>query len=114
MNPDIGGNPGTGGNSGIGGNPPGGGCSGQTLCNPLQADSLEDLLQIFLDAAVRIGTIILVLAIIWVGFLYVKARGNPGKISEAHKALFWTVIGGLILLGAEAIGMVIKETANTL
>ena len=112
MNPDLGGNPGTGGNSGLGGNPPGG--SGQTLVNPLQADSLEELLQIFLRAVVQIGTIILVLAIIWCGFLFVKARGNPAELATAKKAFLWTIIGGLILLGAEAIGQVIKATAENL
>lgn len=94
-------------------NPPGT-SGGVTLMNPLKVDSLEELLALVLSAIVRIGTIILTLMLIWVGFLFIKARGNPTEISAARKALLWTIIGGLILLGAEAIGQVIKATANTL
>lgn len=91
-----------------------GGCAGQTLCNPLKANSLQELLDLVLDAVIYLGGIVLVLAIIWTGFKYVAARGNPGEISNAHKALLWTVIGGLILLGARAIQEVIKATAGAL
>ena len=82
--------------------------------NPLKADSLEDLLSLVLKAAVRIGTIILILMFVWVGFLFVAARGSEEKLRTARTAFFWTVIGGLILLGAEGIARVIQSTADTL
>jgi hypothetical protein len=88
--------------------------SGVTLMNPLKVDSLEELLAIVLRAIVRLGTIVLTLMLIWVGFMFIKARGNPTELTVAKKALLWTIIGGLILLGAEAIGRVIQATANTL
>lgn len=103
-----------GGSSGVdgGGNSSGG--AGQTLVNPLKVDSLPALLNLILDAAIQLGIIVLTLAIIWVGFLFVAARGNEEKIRSARTAFMWTVIGGLILLGAKAIGEVIKSTAGTL
>ena len=52
--------------------------------------------------------------IVYVGFLFVAARGNEEKIRSARDALMWTVIGGLILLGAEAISLVIQATVKTL
>ncbi|HEY4489493.1 MAG TPA: pilin [Candidatus Paceibacterota bacterium] len=93
---------------------PNGQASGETLVNPLKADSLEDLLSLVLKAAVRIGTIILILMFVWVGFLFVAARGSEEKLRTARTAFFWTVIGGLILLGAEGIARVIQSTADTL
>lgn len=85
-----------------------------TIQNPLKVDSLTALLQLVLKAVVYLGTIALTLALIWVGFMFVMARGNAEKLSTARSALVWTIIGGLILLGAQAIGLVIQSTVNTL
>jgi hypothetical protein len=90
-----------------------GDCS-KTLCNPLKFKSLEELLNAVLKAAIQIGTIILTLALIYTGFKFVAARGNEEKISQAKTALFWTIIGGFILLGATAIQQVITQTVNSL
>lgn len=83
------------------------------LTNPIRVDSLQELLQIVLEAVVQIGSIILVLALVYVGFLFVVAQGNEEKITNAKNALLWTIIGGLILLGASAIGAVIGSTVET-
>ena len=91
-----------------------GGASGG-LINPLNnIDSLEDFMLAILRGVVRLGSIILVLALVYTGFLFVVAQGNQEKISGARSALMWTVIGGLVLLGAEAIGLVISATVKTL
>jgi len=110
----------TGGNSGPAGVPTGGNSGpatpkgAVTIVNPLKVKTLEGLLVIIMKAVVQIGTIILTLAIIWVGFLFVKAQGNPEAVSSARSALLWTVIGGLILLGAQAISLVIASTVRGL
>ncbi|HYF29211.1 MAG TPA: pilin [Candidatus Paceibacterota bacterium] len=95
---------------------PGGTPAGPTggLTNPIKFDSLEQLLEAVLAAIVRIGTIVLTLALVYVGFLFVVAQGNEEKIRNARSALLWTVIGGLILLGASALGQVIKATVNSI
>jgi hypothetical protein len=67
-----------------------------------------------LDGVVLIGSIFLTLMIVYVGFLFVAAQGNEEKIRSARSALVWTVIGGLILLGAKAIALVIEQTVSTL
>lgn len=100
-----------GGGSGSAG---GGSGSGQTLINPLRADSIPELLSVILEALVRLGTIALVLALVYVGFKFVAAQGKDEKIKEAREALMWTVIGGLILLGASGIALVIQNTVEAL
>lgn len=67
-----------------------------------------------LELVVRLGSIVVVLMIVYVGFLFVVARGNETKITEARKALLWTVIGALILLGAVAIAKGIEATVKAL
>lgn len=88
---------------------------GGSLVNPLNnISSLPELLRAILAGVVEIGAIFLTLMIVYVGFLFVAARGNEEKISSARSALLWTVIGGLILLGAQAIELVIESTVKTL
>lgn len=85
------------------------------LVNPLKnIDSLPEFLNAILDAVIQIGTIVLILALVYVGFKFVAARGNAEEIQSARSALVWTVIGGLILLGAKAIGLVIEGTVSGL
>lgn len=84
------------------------------LVNPLRAGNIPNLLRIVLQGLIQIGTIILVLALVWVGFLFVVAQGNEEKIRDARGALMWTVIGGLVLLGAQGIATLIQATVNAL
>lgn len=88
-----------------------------TLMNPLGSGTtnLEDFLLDILDFVVRIGTIAVILSMIFIGFKYVTvARSNPGKISEVHSMLLWTIVGALILLGAKAIALGIQATVQAL
>jgi len=102
------------------GSPAGGGTdpapdSSGGLTNPLNnIDSLPKFMEVILQAVVQIGTIILTLAIVYVGFLFVQAQGNEEKIKAARSSLMWTVIGGLVLLGASTIGKVIESTVGAL
>lgn len=98
-----------------GGNTGGGNTGGAGLTNPLNSiNSLPELLRAILGGVVQIGVIFLTLMIVYVGFLFVAAQGNAEKLSSARSALVWTIIGGLILLGAQAIELVIEATVQTL
>jgi hypothetical protein len=63
---------------------------------------------------VQLGAVVLVLAIVYSGFLFVVAQGNPEKLKKAKEAFKWTVIGGAILLGAQVIAQVIETTLKDL
>lgn len=94
---------------------PGGTNTGTTLINPLNGGgNLETFLLNILDFVILIGGIVVVLMIVYVGFLFVTARGEPGKITEARQALLWTVIGALVLLGSKAIAIGIEATVRAL
>ncbi len=86
-----------------------------TLINPLQGGgNLESFLLGILDFVIRIGAIVVVLMVVYVGYKFVTAQGNESKISEARTMLLWTVVGALILLGAKAIALAIQATAQSL
>lgn len=85
------------------------------LINPLNSiNSFPEFLSAILDGVIQIGTIILIMMLVYIGFLFVVARGNAEKIQSARSALVWTVIGGLILLGAKSIQLVITGTVESI
>ena len=89
--------------------------SSDGLVNPLKGiDTLPQFLTAILIGVVQIGTIILTMMLVYVGFLFVVAQGNPEKLQSAKSALVWTVIGGLVLLGATTIQLVIEGTVKSI
>lgn len=89
-----------------------GGTGAISFPNPIKQTSLEALIKVILDVVVQFGAVIAVFFLIYSGFLFVTARGNPGKIEAAQKTFFWTIVGGLIVLGAFVISEVIKNTVE--
>jgi hypothetical protein len=82
--------------------------------NPIKVGSIPELIALILNAVVMIGTPIAVLFLIYGGFKYVTAKGNPNKISEANQYLMWTIVGIVILLGAELLAEIVKGTIEQL
>ncbi len=91
--------------------------SGSTLVtefpNPLgnNINSIPKFVEVVIDKVVLpFGSVIVVLMIIWAGFLFVTAQGNDTKLSKAKNAFMYSVIGTVILLGSWVIASTIKET----
>ena len=85
------------------------------ISNPLGCtSSIPEFIQTILEGAIKIGLPILALAIIYAGFLFVAARGNPEKLSTAKDTLLYTLIGAAILLGSWAIAKMIESTVLAL
>jgi hypothetical protein len=106
---------GSGGMSGSGGaGSQNGGGSGIQLQNPLKSTSLMGLLNTILDVIMVFAVPLIVFFIIYAGFMYVTAQGNPGKIETANRALLYAVIGGVIILGAKVLLAVISGTVDSL
>ncbi len=84
------------------------------LVNLIVIDSLAELPSLLLDVLLVFAVPFTVLYIMYAGFLYVTAQGNPGKIEAAHRALLWSVVGGVVILGARLISPIFEELAKTL
>jgi hypothetical protein len=82
--------------------------------NPLSTPTLPEFLNKILDVVITIGFPIIVLAVVYTGFLFVKAQGNKEELGTAKKAFMWTVIGALIILGAQALSFAIEGTVDQL
>ena len=82
------------------------------LDNPLdgRADNLLQLLELVLSAVIAIAFPVVVLFIIYSGFLFITAQGNEAKLAEAKRYILYTIIGGLIVLGSYALSRAISAT----
>lgn len=82
--------------------------------NPLDTkiDSIPKFIEAIIDIVLIVGVPIIVLAVIYVGFLFVQAQGKPEEITKAKKALLYTLIGAALLLGAFVIANAIVSTVD--
>jgi hypothetical protein len=81
-----------------------------TLVNPINVSSLDGLVSKILGIAIIVAVPIAALLIIYAGFMYVLAQGDPKKVATAHQILLWTVVGIAIILGAWAMVQIIQGT----
>lgn len=82
------------------------------LKNPIAfsgPNGLQEFLGAILNVVIIIAMPIVVLYIIYAGFKYVMAQGNPEKVQEATRALTYGVIGGVIIVGAIAILTMVRS-----
>lgn len=90
-------------------------CPAETGClaNPLAFPSITELMLALLNMVIIISIPLIVFFLIFAGFKYVTAQGNPEKIQEANRALLYGVIGGVIIVGATAILQIVQNTVNS-
>lgn len=82
-------------------------CAGNGTC-------LMEFLQKIVDFIIKIGSVVIILMMVFIGFKFVTAQGDPGEIGKAREMLLYTVIGALLLLGAKAISLGIEATVRAL
>ena len=65
-----------------------------------------------MNVVIIIATPIIVFFLIYAGFMYVTAQGNPQKIEIASRSLLYGIIGGVIILGSVAILAIVKNVVG--
>ena len=89
---------------------------GGAIVSPLdpKVTSTAQVLGAFFKVLIQVGAVAVTLAIVYAGFLFVVARGNPEELNKAKRTLMWTIIGALVLLGSQIIAKVIENTIKTI
>ncbi|NCS99484.1 hypothetical protein GW765_00725 [Candidatus Parcubacteria bacterium] len=85
--------------------------------NPLgngSITSINSLIAAILDVVITLGIPVVVLAVIYSGFLFVTALGDKEKIKTARSTFLWTLVGGMIVLGAWVIAQALQTTINNI
>ena len=87
-----------------------------TISNPLKSeyDTFPKFVAQITKTAVEVLMPFVVLGFIWSGFLFVKAQGNAEGLKQAKSAIFWSIVGAFILMGAYGFAMIIGETISTI
>jgi hypothetical protein len=82
--------------------------------NPLKSPDLDSLISDIVAIIIYIAVPVMGLYIMYVGFLYVKAQGQPNAIKEANENLKGVLIGSAVILGAGTILTIIQGTINAI
>jgi len=85
-----------------------------TIENPLSSeiDTIPKFIEAVLKIVLTVGVPIVALAIIYTGFLFVKAQGKPEELTKAKQSLLYTLIGAALLLGAFVIANAVVSTVE--
>lgn len=84
------------------------------FCNPLTQNSICGALKLFLTALLTLGIPVAVLFLVYAGFRFVWARGNPKALAAARTNLVYVILGLGIFIGAWLLGQIIANTLNSL
>ena len=92
-------------------------CGDGQLCNPLAGDMSLMQFVTFLVKDVLVGIIapiVLTLALLYSGFMFISAQGNDAQLAKAKNNFLMVIVGGILLLGAYVILEVITNTVDQL
>ena len=76
----------------------------------LGSESLTDTIGSLIAALLSVLGVIFLLLIIWAGFTWMTAQGDPKKVDKAKDILITSVVGLIILLSAYAISTFVIST----
>ena len=84
------------------------------IANPLGSNitDLPTFINVIVSFVLLIAIPIIVLAVIYAGFLFVTAQGNSEKLKKAKTTLLYTLIGAALLLGSFVIAKAIQGTVS--
>jgi hypothetical protein len=74
-----------------------------TIPNPIGNVSFQEILEKVFQWIFYVAAAFVPLMIVWAGFLFVTAGGDPKKIETGKHIIMWTIIGMLVILMSRAI-----------
>jgi hypothetical protein len=85
-----------------------------SLVNPVKFPTIERFIEGALRAVVTIALPIVAFFIVYSGFLFVKAQGNPDELKTAKENFKWVILGSALILGAWVLATLIAGTVSQL
>lgn len=84
-----------------------------SLPNPIITDSITEFLLSILSIVLVLAIPLVVFFLIYAGFKYVMALGNPEKLKEATGSIMWGVVGAVIILASFVIVEIVKNVVDS-
>ncbi len=82
--------------------------------NPINANTFGELVVAIADLVTQVAIPIVVIFIMYSGFLFVSARGNASQLTKAKETFYWTIVGALIVVGANFFARATVNFARSL
>lgn len=84
------------------------------LDNPLRPEfnSISNFISGVLKVVVMISLPVVTLFFVVVGFKFITAQGNSGKLEEAKKNFWYAILGALLIMGAWVLATLIAGTVT--
>ena len=83
--------------------------------NPIGEDEFDKILRVIVNDIIgKIGIPVLIVAWVYVGFMFIVAQGNEKKLEEAKHMLTYAVVGTAIIMGAVIIKQIVCSFGNEL
>lgn len=73
------------------------------ICNPLEVESFEELIEKIVDWLFNIAAIVAPVMIVLGAILFMTAGGKAERISTGKKVILWTIVGFLIILFSKGL-----------
>lgn len=75
--------------------------------NPLEHESIEELLNAIVDFIFYVALVVAPIMIIIGGFLFITSRGDPEQVSQAKKLIIYALVGlAIIYMSKILIGLI--------
>lgn len=84
------------------------------LQNPLKFPNMQKFIEGVLQSIVMIALPIITIFIVYSGFLFISARGNESKLSNAKNNFTYVIIGTILILSAWVLATLIGGTISQL
>jgi hypothetical protein len=70
----------------------------------------QNLIDLIVTIVQFLGGPVVVIGVIYAGYLFVSAQGETGQLEKARHALLWTIVGAAVILGASVLKSVVQGT----
>ena len=90
-----------------------GSCDGR-VCNPMSFGSVPELVAGLAKVSVIMAVPLVALALVYSGFLFIKARGKSGELTTAKNNFQYVLMGATLILGAWVFATLLWGTVGQL
>jgi hypothetical protein len=82
--------------------------------NPVGAESLADLFYLIVNFIIGFSYAVIAFFLILSGFKFVAAQGSEDKLKDAKNTFKYTILGAVIIIGAQTIISVVQGIITSL
>jgi len=77
--------------------------------NPIGDKTLQDIIYSVMDFIYNVALALVPFAVVWSGLMYVTSEGNPVKIENAKKIIYYSLIGLLLILFSKGLSRIFTD-----